>query len=120
MGLANIEFKRGAAPTSISSIGLRETSEGQASKNDSVDLEESIFAFSKAPEDQIGHVTKGGSTGAKVRLEPAQSGNKERVIISLNGKEAGFDVAENLGRNVEIHGTLFTLQIENYWPDFRI
>src|SRR5205823_10121666 len=117
MGLANIEFKRGATPTSISSIGLRETSEGQASKNDSVDLEESIFAFSKAPEDQIGHVTKGGSTGAKVRLEPAQSGNKERVIISLNGKEAGIDVAENLGRNVEIHRTLFTLQNDNYWPE---
>src|SRR5438309_9175867 len=49
MGLANIEFKRGAAPTSVSSTGLREASEGQASKNDSVDLEESIFAFSKAP-----------------------------------------------------------------------
>jgi len=63
-------------------------------QNDSVDLEESIFAFSKAPEDQIGRVTKGGSTGAKVRLEPAQSGNKERVLISLNGKEASFDVAE--------------------------
>jgi hypothetical protein len=120
MGLANIEFKRGAAPTSISSTGLHEASEGQASKNDSVDLEESIFAFSKAPEDQIGRVTKGGSTGAKVRLEPAQSGNKERVLISLNGKEASFDVAENLGRGVEIRGTPYTLKIENYWPDFRI
>src|SRR6266487_4776060 len=41
MGLANIEFKRGAAPTSVSTTGLREASEGQASKNDSVDLEES-------------------------------------------------------------------------------
>jgi len=120
MGLANIEFKRGAAPTSISSTGLHEASEGQASKNDSVDLEESIFAFSKAPEDQIGRVTKGGSTGAKVRLEPPQSGNKERVLISLNGKEASFDVAENLGRGVEIRGTPYTLKIENYWPDFRI
>ena len=65
-------------------------------------------------------MAKGGSTGAKVRLGPPQNGNKERVIISLNGKEAGFDVVENLGRNVEIHGTPFTLQIENYWPDFRI
>ena len=120
MGLANIEFKRGAAPTSGSSTRLRDVPAGQASENDSVDLEESIFAFSKAPEEQIGRVAKGGSTGAKVRLEPPQNGNKERVIISLNGKEAGFDVVENLGRNVEIHGTPFTLQIENYWPDFRI
>src|SRR6266480_4052762 len=44
MGLANIEFKRGTAPSSISST-LREAPAGQASKNDSVDLEESIFAF---------------------------------------------------------------------------
>jgi hypothetical protein len=120
MGLANIEFKRGAAPTSVSSTRLREAPAGQTSKNNSVDLEESIFAFSKAPEEQIGRVAKGGSTGAKVRLEPPQNGNKERVIISLNGKEAGFDVVENLGRNVEIRGTPFALQIENYWPDFRI
>src|SRR5260370_35555040 len=82
--------------------------------------QESIFAFSKAPEEQIGRVAKGGSTGAKVRLESSQNGNKERVIISLNGKEASFDVVENLGRNLEIRGTPFTLQIENYWPDFRI
>src|SRR5213596_871578 len=51
MGLANIELKRGSAPNAANGTGLRETSEGQASKNDSVDLEESIFAFSKAPED---------------------------------------------------------------------
>src|SRR5437870_1644443 len=76
MGLANIEFKRGAAPTSVSSTGLHEASEGQASKNNSVDLEESIFAFSKAPEDQIGRVAKGGSTGAKVRLEPPHNESK--------------------------------------------
>ncbi len=120
MGLANIEFMRGAAPTSVSSTRLREAPAGQTSKNNSVDLEESIFAFSKAPEEQIGRVAKGGNTGAKVRLEPPQNGNKERVIISLDGKEAGFDVVENLGRNVEIRGTPFTLQIENYWPDFRI
>src|SRR6266568_3522531 len=59
MGLANIEFERGAASTSVSSTRLRQDPAGQASKNDSVELEESIFAFSKAPEDQIGRVTKG-------------------------------------------------------------
>ncbi len=120
MGLANIEFKRGAAPTSVSSTRLREASEAPGSKNDGVDLEESIFAFSKAPEDQIGRVAKGGSTGAKVRLEPPHNESKGRVLISLNAKEASFDVAENLGRDVEIRGTPYTLKIENYWPDFRI
>ncbi len=120
MGLANIEFKRGTAPTSVSSTRSQEAPVGQASKNNNVDLEESIFAFSKAPEEQIGRVAKGGSTGAKVRLEPPQSGNKERVIISLRGKENSFDVAENLGRDVQIDGTSFTLKIDNYWPDFRI
>jgi len=42
------------------------------------------------------------------------------VLILLNGKENSFDVAENLGRDVQINGTPFTLKIDNYWPDFRI
>src|SRR5881398_4067639 len=90
MGLANIELKRGSAPTSPSSIT-------STSKNEEKDLEESIFAFSKAPDEQIGHVNKGGSTGAKVQLEPPRNRNKGRVLISLGGKESSFDVAENVG-----------------------
>ncbi|MBO0696212.1 MAG: hypothetical protein J2P56_08955, partial [Verrucomicrobia bacterium] len=112
MGLANIEFRRGrAAPT---------TSASTSKVDEPTDLEESIFAFSKAPEEQIGRVRKGGSTGAKVRLEQPQNGNKGRVLVSLGEKEAGFDVAENLGRDVAIPGTQFTLKIDDYWADFRI
>jgi hypothetical protein len=128
MGLANIELKRGAAPAQTSSIdrdpavaGSRPSSESEATpKNHEVDLEESIFAFSKAPEEQIGHVRKGGSTGAKIRLEQPQDGNKGRVLVSLGEKEASFDVAENLSRDVAIAGTPFTLKIDEYWADFRI
>src|SRR5438132_682285 len=83
-------------------------------------LEESIFAFSKAPDEQIGHVNKGGSTGAKVQLEPPRNRNKGRVLISLGGKESSFDVAENVGREMKIEKTPFTLKIDNYWADFRI
>src|SRR4030095_4860726 len=90
------------------------------SMGEEVDLEESIFAFSKAPEEQIGRVRKGGSTGAKVRLERPENGNKGRVLISLGKKEASFDVAENLGRDVAIADTPFTLKIDDYWADFRI
>src|SRR6266487_1069273 len=115
MGLANIELKRGVAPASKSSVST------SANKNEQdVDLEESIFAFSKAPDEQIGHVAKGGSVGAKVQLLAPENGNKGRVAISLGGKEASFDVIENLGHEVAIEGTLFTLTIDNYWPDFRI
>jgi hypothetical protein len=115
MGLANIELKRGAAAESKSkSMSMSK------SGNEDVDLEESIFAFSKAPEEQIGRVTKGGSTGAKVRLEPPQNGNKGRVLISLAGKDSAFDVVENLGRERAIDGTPFALKIDNYWADFRI
>jgi len=114
MGLANIELKRGAAPASTSSASANST------KREDVDLEESIFAFSKAPDEQIGRVAQGGSAGAKVQLERPQNGNKGRVLISLSGKEASFDVAENLGREVAIDGTPFTLKIDNYWADFRI
>jgi hypothetical protein len=126
MGLANIELRRGTAPTPTSSndrdgLPSRPPSESEASPRDQeVDLEESIFAFSKAPEEQIGHVRKGGSTGAKVRLEQPQNGSKGRVLVSLGEKEASFDVAENLGRDVAIAGTPFTLRVDDYWADFRI
>jgi hypothetical protein len=125
MGLANIELKRGTAadagrgdsPNRPPSSAVTSTSK---SISEEVDLEESIFAFSKAPEEQIGHVRKGGSTSAKVRLEQPQNGNKGRVLISLGGKETSFDVAENLGRDAAIAGTPFTLKIDDYWADFRI
>src|SRR5436190_11412288 len=126
MGLANIELKRGNAPAPTSSNGRagspgRPPSESEATpKDEEADLEESIFAFSKAPEEQIGHVRTGGSTGAKVRLEQPQNGNKGRVLISLGEREASFDVAENLGREAAIDGTPFVLKIDGYWPDFRI
>jgi hypothetical protein len=118
MGLANIELKRGAAPT----LGRGDSPNRppSTSKNEEIDLEESIFAFSKAPDEQIGHVNKGGSTGAKVRLDPPENGNKGRVVISLSGKETSFDVAENVGRETKIEKTPFTLKIDNYWADFRI
>src|SRR6267378_2790625 len=122
MGLANIELKRGAAE-GLGRDGSpgRPPSESEANpKDQAVNLEESIFAFSKASDEQIGRVRKGGSTGAKVRLEQPQNGNKGRVLISLGEKEATFDVAENLGRDVAIAGTPFTLKIDDYWPDFRI
>ena len=112
MGLANIELKRGAVAES------KITNTNRNKSGEDVDLEESIFAFSKAPEEQIGRVTKGGSTGAKVRLE--QQGNEGRVLVSLGGKEASFGVAENLGKEVKIDNSPFALKIDNYWPDFRM
>src|SRR6266536_3729939 len=125
MGLANIELKRGTAsgagrgdsPNLPPSSAITSTSK---SMSEEVDLEESIFAFSKAPEEQIGRVRKGGSTSAKVRLERPQNGNKGRVLISLGEKQASFDVAENLHREVAIPDTPFTLKIDDYWADFRI
>ena len=122
MGLANIELKRGTASDSgRGDSPNRPPSESEANpKDQEVDLEESIFAFSKAPDEQIGHVNKGGSTGAKVRLLPPANGNKGELAILLDGKEARIDVAANLGREIGIDNTLFTLKIHEYWPDFRI
>ncbi len=120
MGLANIELKRGIAPSASLNTRLRESAAGQASRGEAIELEESIFAFTKAPGEQVGRVAKGASTGAKVRLDQPQNGNKGRVVISLGDKEASFDVAENLGREVGIRGTELKLKIDNYWPDFRI
>src|SRR6266496_1514378 len=66
MGLTNIELRRGTAPD-LDRDGS--PSRPQRGESEETDLEESLFAFSKAPGEQIGHVRKGGSTGAKVRLE---------------------------------------------------
>jgi hypothetical protein len=118
MGLATIELKRGTAATSTSSI--TSTSKSTSKIGEPIDLEESIFAFSKAPDEQIGHVREGGSTGAKIRLSAPENGNKGQVIVSMGENEAKFDVAESLGRDVPIENTPFTLRMENYWPDFRI
>jgi hypothetical protein len=120
MGLAKIELRRGSAPDSGRGDSPNRPQMSTSKSSEAVDLEESIFAFSKAPEEQIGHVRKGGSIGAKVRLEQPQNGNKGRVLVSLGEKEASFDVAENLGRDAAIAGTPFTLKIDDYWADFRI
>ena len=124
MGLANIDLKRGTAAQVPSAVEADVAPATQPTppppQNSETDLEESIFAFSKAPEEQIGRVRKGGSTGAKVRLEQPQNGNKGRVLVSLNEKEASFDVAENLGHEVAIAGTPLTLKVDDYWADFRI
>ncbi len=120
MGLANIEFKRGTATSVAAGVPPAAQPIRLPPQSEEIDLEESIFAFSKAPDDQIGHVRKGGSTGAKIRLVAPENRNKGQVIVLLGDNEARFDVAENLGRDVPIEKTSFVLRIENYWPDFRI
>src|SRR5207248_4905636 len=122
MGLANIELKRGTAE-GLGRDGSPSDppSESEANpKDQATELEESIFAFSKAPEEQIGRVRKGGSSGAKVRLQQPQNGNKGRVLVTLGEKQASFDVEENLGHEVAIARTPFTLKINDYWADFRM
>src|SRR6266403_3222723 len=85
MGLANIELKRGTAPDS--GRGDSPNRPPSTAKDQAVDLEESIFAFSKAPNEQIGRVRKGGSSGAKVHLLAPKDGNKGQVVISAGNKE---------------------------------
>ena len=137
MGLANIELKRGKSeiPRSVNpspaATGSRDPEEvtGKVSQRDpstafgmttsETDLDESIFVFAKTP-DQITHVAKGGSTGAKISFSPPQDGDKGQLTISLAGKTQTLDVAQNLGKDVAIAGTQFTVRIENYWADFRI
>src|SRR4051812_2991418 len=116
MGLATIEFKRGTANPSTAAPSNEPANKEQSA----TDLEESIFSFSKAPEEQIGRVIKGGGTGAKVRLEQPKNGNKGRVMISLGGNQFSVDVAENLSRESKLGDSAFVVRIDNYWPDFRI
>jgi len=106
MGLANIEFKHGAAPAT--------TAGGET------DMEESIFAFAKMPNEQVSRTISGGSTGAKLRLSEPAAGDKGQLTVSVKGEERTFSVADNLARDVPIAGTPYTLKIESYWPDLRI
>jgi hypothetical protein len=115
MGLATIELKRGTAPASASPAAPDE-----AKSAAEVEIEETIFAFAKAPEEQIARVVKGGNTGAKVQLTQPQNGNKGSIVVNLAEKTWTFDVAQNRGKDTPMDGSPFTLRIENYWPDFRI
>ena len=118
MGLATIELKRGAAPEAPAPKIPGAPEETKAATE--VEIEETIFAFAKAPEEQIAKVRKGGNSGAKVLLKQPENGNKGSVVVSLGGKTWTFDVAQNLGQDSSMEGSLFTLRIDNYWPDFRI
>jgi hypothetical protein len=109
MGLANIQFKRGRASSST-----------DQTKSTPTDIEESIFAFSKAPDEQIGRVLKGGNTGAKVKLDLPANQKGGRVTITMDGKETSFDVARDLGHELKLPDTNFTVTIDKFWPDFRI
>jgi hypothetical protein len=115
MGLATIELKRGTAPANASPAAPEE-----AKSAAEVEIEETIFAFAKAPEEQIAKAMKGGNTGAKVQLTQPQNGNKGNAVVNLAGKTWTFDVTQNLGKDTPMDGSPFTLRIENYWPDFRI
>ncbi|MGI9113691.1 MAG: hypothetical protein ACR2FX_01425 [Chthoniobacterales bacterium] len=110
MGLATIEFKRGKAPPSDANV---------AAPGAMTEIEESIFAFAKSPE-QVGHVAKGGSSGAKVTLSQPAGGDKGRLTISLGQQTQTLDVASNLAKSVRIDGTELTARVDNYWPDFRM
>ena len=119
MGLATIELKRGTAPAETQSNSATPPTPA----NGEVEIEEAIFAFAKAPEEQIAKAIKGGNSGAKVQLsEPSRDGgrNKGSVVISLKEKNWTFDVAQSLGKDAAMDGSPFTARIENYWPDFRI
>lgn len=116
MGLATINLKRGTAPADAKV----EPSNPPAPSAGEVEIQEVIFAFAKAPEEQISKAIKGGHTGAKVQLNLPENGNKGGVTVNFGEKKWTFDVAQNLGKEAPMDGTAFTLRIDNYWPDFRL
>jgi len=116
MGLATIELKRGTAPADTKADAANSPAPATGER----EIEEAIFAFAKAPEEQIAKALKGGNSGAKVQLSQPQNGNKGSIVIALNGKTWTFDVAQNLGKDAAMDGSAFTARIDNYWADFRI
>jgi hypothetical protein len=127
MGLANIELKRGIGHPERSEtksrdpweVALKAPPRDPSTSLGITEIEESIFVFAKSPE-QIGHVAKGGGSGAKITLGQPAPDSKGRLTIALGGQTQTIDVAQNLRKDVAIDGTDFTARIENYWPNFRI
>ncbi|MDQ2868308.1 MAG: cytochrome c biogenesis protein ResB, partial [Verrucomicrobiota bacterium] len=147
MGLANIELKRGRAQIASTNVpssnavapnaghpeprttsGSKdpvEVTSKEAPRDSSAplgmtEIEESIFVFAKAPEQQIARVAKGGSSGAKIMFTVPRAGDKGALAVLLEGKTTPIDVAQNTGKEVAIPGSELSVRIENYWPDFRI
>ncbi|CAN5714882.1 hypothetical protein BH20VER1_BH20VER1_27480 [soil metagenome] len=117
MGLATIDFKRGTAPPVEATPNENKTADPATAETE---LEESIFAFTKAPDQQVGRVAKGGSVGAKVVLSQPTGGTQGEVTITLGDRTWTHDVATHLGKDVPLEGSPFTMRIEGYWADFRI
>src|SRR6266480_5693193 len=106
MGLATIELKHGAAPAETKNDAANSPAPATGER----EIEEAIFAFAKAPEEQIAKALKGGNSGAKVQLSaPSRDGgsNKGSVVISLKEKTWTFDVAQNLGKDAAMDGSPF-------------
>ena len=111
MGLAGIDFKRGAAAPSA------------AASSQATDLEETIFSFGNAAAGQVSKVIKGGSTGAKVQLVDTEKGKSPKVIVQIGAANQTIDLAlnaPNASKPAPISLTPFSVRIEQYWPDFRI
>ena len=114
MGLATITLKRGTAPSVDAAAETSSAAPGE------VDIEESVFAFAKAPDQQVSKAVKGGNTGAKVVLAQPANGNKGAVTVTIGDKNWTRDVAENLRRETPLEESPFVMRVEAYWPDFRI
>ena len=112
MGLAKIELKRGSAPAA--------SPDDSKSTDEEVEIEESIFAFTNAPDQQVVRITKGGSTGAKVLLAQPTTGNNGSVSVTIGDRNWTHDVAAHLRQDTPLEGSPFTMRIEDYWADFRI
>ena len=95
MGLATIDLKRGTAPPA---------SPNDQKAGEEVEIEESIFAFTKSPDQQVAKSIKGGSTGAKVLLSQPENGNKGSVSIGIGGSTWTHDVAADLGKDTAARG----------------
>jgi hypothetical protein len=120
MGLATVQFKRGEAK--VDSATIKEPAAASAvtpAEGQAVDIEEAIFVFAKTPQ-QVSKALKGGTTGAQAKLVDVSKETNGKVIIDYQGTSNSFDVASNLGKEVSIPGTPYTLTIKSYWPDFRI
>ena len=116
MGLAKVELKRGVAPNMTTAPNESLTPAGET------DIEESIFAFAKAPDpaDRERNQRRKHQRFEGELFAPAQNGGSSSVTVQIGEKTWTHDARCVCARHAAFEGSPFTMRIEAYWPDFRI
>jgi hypothetical protein len=103
----------------------RSNAKKEESQNASAELvpsREMHFAFAKMPSMDVARPLFGGPSEIKSAFQFAADGTNSKGELTLQAGEKSFtfSVSENLGREIPLEGTPWTLKLVEYFADFRM